>query len=98
MKKSILCALLLLVGISVQAAPKRKMINISAEPNEAAIYVNNTFIANGSGEFVRPKSGKMAVIIHNQVLPGTLRDLGDVFWDLKMEDLVGILQPVIQKV
>lgn len=62
MKNSILCALLLLVSISVQAAPKRKMINISAEPNEAAIYVNNTFVANGSGEFVRPKSGKMAVI------------------------------------
>ena len=62
MKKFILFALLLLVGISIQGAPKRKTINISVEPNEAAIYVNNSFLANGSGEFVRPKSGKMAVI------------------------------------
>ena len=62
MKKFIPFAMLVLVGISIQAAPKRKMINISVEPNEAAIYINNSFLANGSGEFVRPKSGKMAVI------------------------------------
>lgn len=41
---------------------KQKMIDIAVDPKEASIYINNTFLAYGSGQFPRPPKGNIAVI------------------------------------
>lgn len=62
MRKLILLFTVILVGLSAYAK-KAKTIKISVEPQEAAIYVNNTFIGNGYGEFSRPKKNSEVAII-----------------------------------
>ena len=64
MKKLLLISLLLsaCAVLPIEAAKKQKMIDIAVQPVEASIYINNQFIGYGSGSFVRPKKGNMAVI------------------------------------
>lgn len=60
-KTTIICLFLTLCAYSF-AQKRQPMIDISVEPVEAAIYINNTFLSNGSGQFPRPKKGNIAVI------------------------------------
>lgn len=62
MKKSIIIALVACILPVQLFAGKPKMVSVSVEPKEAAIYVNNTFIGNGYGEFPRPKRNGVAII------------------------------------
>ena len=63
MKKVIfLCLIMALCAANSAIAQKQPMINIAVEPVEAAIYINNSFLAYGSGQFRRPKKGNIAVI------------------------------------
>ena len=55
--------LAIMVGFSVQAEKKAKVIKISVQPQEAAIYVDNVLIGYGYGEFTRPaKKNQVAII------------------------------------
>ncbi|MGM9745350.1 MAG: hypothetical protein ACI30H_00070 [Paludibacteraceae bacterium] len=60
MKKVFFIFSLMLGATTLVAKPK--MVSISVEPKEAAIYVNNTFIGNGYGEFRKPKKDAVVVI------------------------------------
>lgn len=63
MKKSLLVSMILgICAVLPIEAAKQKMIDIAVQPVEASIYINNQFIGYGSGQFVRPKKGNMAVI------------------------------------
>lgn len=56
MKRFLLLINALLVSMVIcQAAKKPKVIKITVEPKEAAIYVNNTLSGYGYAEFTRPK-------------------------------------------
>ena len=55
--------MLLVAAIGAQAAPKSKVIKITVEPKEAAIYINNTMAGYGYAEFTRPKKKNDVVII-----------------------------------
>ena len=64
MKKIVLSmGMLLVAAIGTQAAPKSKVIKITVEPKEAAIYINNTMAGYGYAEFTRPKKKNDVVII-----------------------------------
>lgn len=52
-----------MVGFSLHAEKKAKVIKITAQPQEAAIYVDNTLIGYGYGEFSRPKKRNEVAII-----------------------------------
>lgn len=54
MKKYLLLLMAILVGFSVHAEKKAKVIKITVQPQEAAIYVDNNLIGYGYGEFTRP--------------------------------------------
>lgn len=59
----IILATAFLCIFSAQAEKKAKVIKITAEPQEAAIYVNNDLIGYGYGEFSRPpKKNQVAII------------------------------------
>lgn len=63
MKKILLLFMAILVGISLNAEKKAKVIKITAQPPEAAIYVDNNLIGYGYGEFSRPpKKNQVAII------------------------------------
>lgn len=63
MKKLLMLLLAIMVGFSVQAEKKAKVIKISVQPQEAAIYVDNVLIGYGYGEFTRPaKKNQVAII------------------------------------
>lgn len=63
MKKFLLTLIALIVVIPAFAEKKSKVIKISAEPKEAAIYVDNALIGYGYGEFTRPaKKNQVAII------------------------------------
>lgn len=63
MKKLILLLMACLVGFSIYAEKKAKVIKITVQPQEAAIYVDNNFIGHGYGEFSRPpKKNQVAII------------------------------------
>lgn len=63
MKKYLLLLLAIFVSTSLNAEKKAKVIKISAEPQEAAIYVDNNLIGYGYGEFTRPpKKNQVAII------------------------------------
>lgn len=47
----------------MQAAKKPKIIKVTVEPKEAAIYINNTLAGYGYAEFTRPKKKNEVVII-----------------------------------
>lgn len=63
MKKLLLILLAIMVGFSLHAEKKAKVIKITAQPQEAAIYVDNTLIGYGYGEFSRPKKRNEVAII-----------------------------------
>lgn len=64
MKKVILLfGLVLAFATIAQAAKKPKIIKITVEPKEAAIYINNTLAGYGYAEFTRPKKKDEVVII-----------------------------------
>lgn len=63
MKKTILFILMALISIACYAEKKAKVIKITVQPQEAAIYVNNDLIGYGYGEFTRPpKKNQVAII------------------------------------
>lgn len=63
MKRFLFLAITILAGITAYADKKAKVIKISVQPQEAAIYVNNEFVGYGYGEFSRPpKKDHVAVI------------------------------------
>ena len=63
MKKYLLLLVAIMVGFSLQAEKKAKVIKISVQPQEAAIYVDNNLIGYGYGEFTRPpKKNQVAII------------------------------------
>lgn len=63
MKKSIFLLMAILLSFSAFAGGKEKVIKISVQPQEAAIYVDNTLIGYGYGEFSRPKKKNQVAII-----------------------------------
>lgn len=64
MKKYLfLLAAIIMVGFSIYAGKKASVIKISVQPQEAAIYVDNSLIGYGYGEFSRPpKKNQVAII------------------------------------
>lgn len=63
MKKLIFLMMALIVSLTIQAEKKAKVIKISVQPQEAAIYVDNNLIGYGYGEFSRPpKKNQVAII------------------------------------
>lgn len=63
MKRIFLFYLLSLVSLTVLADKKAKVIKITVQPQEAAIYVDNNLIGYGYGEFSRPpKKDQVAII------------------------------------
>lgn len=64
MKSIKLLLIALLVAISPQAiAAKDRVIKITCEPAESAIYVDNVFIGNGYAEFTCPKKKNQVAVI-----------------------------------
>lgn len=57
---SIMLAMLCLIGGA--SAKKVKVIKVTVQPAEAAIYVNNNFAGYGFAEFTRPKYGEVTII------------------------------------
>lgn len=63
MKKFLLLLVAMMVGLSLNAEKKAKVIKITVQPQEAAIYVDNNLIGYGYGEFSRPpKKNQVAII------------------------------------
>ena len=63
-KKILLLTIVLLMSVVIcQAAKKPKVVKITVEPKEAAIYINNTLSGYGYAEFTRPKKKNEVVII-----------------------------------
>ncbi len=63
MKKFLLLLVAVMVGFTLQAEKKAKVIKINVQPQEAAIYVDNSLIGYGYGEFPRPpKKNQVAII------------------------------------
>lgn len=63
MKSLFTFLMVLMLAISASAEKKAKIIKISVQPQEAAIYVDNTLIGYGYGEFSRPKKKNHVAII-----------------------------------
>lgn len=61
MKRSLLL-LGIMLAVCISVFGKSKTIKITAEPKQAAIYINNTFVGNGYAEFKRPKKNEVAII------------------------------------
>lgn len=63
MKKFLLLLMAVMVSLTLQAEKKAKVIKINVQPQEAAIYVDNSLIGYGYGEFPRPpKKNQVAII------------------------------------
>ncbi|WP_301203345.1 hypothetical protein [Muribaculum intestinale] len=63
MRTSIILLICVLNFFSLSAEKKAKVIKISVQPKEAAIYVDNSLIGYGYGEFSRPpKKNQVAII------------------------------------
>lgn len=63
MKKLLFFLMSLIVAFALHAEKKAKVIKITAQPQEAAIYVDNNLVGYGYGEFSRPaKKNQVAVI------------------------------------
>lgn len=63
MKKLLLFILTFACCITVYAGKKEKIIKITAQPPEAAIYIDNNLIGYGYGEFTRPEKKNQVAII-----------------------------------
>ena len=63
MKRIALISLMAIIGLVCYADSKSKVIKITVQPVEAAIYVDNSLIGYGYGEFSRPpKKNQVAII------------------------------------
>lgn len=62
MKKILFIMMALLVSLPVMAK-REKVIKVSVQPQEAAIYIDNNLIGYGYGEFTRPKKKDHVAII-----------------------------------
>lgn len=63
MKKFLFLLMTIIISLPLYAEKKAKVIKISVQPQEAAIYVDNTLIGYGYGEFTRPKKKNQVAII-----------------------------------
>lgn len=63
MKQLFLTLFLMCFTLSAFPAKKAKIIKVTVQPKEAAIYVNNTLIGYGYAEFNRPKKKNEVAII-----------------------------------
>lgn len=64
MRKLLFSTILLFVfAVICQAAKRPKIVKITVEPKEAAIYINNTLAGYGYAEFTRPKKKNEVIII-----------------------------------
>lgn len=63
MKKFLLLMMAAMIGLTLSAGGKEKVIKITVQPEEAAIYVDNNLIGYGYGEFTRPKKKNQVAII-----------------------------------
>lgn len=63
MKRIIFLTSFIIISVFNTNARKDKLVKITVEPNEAAIYINNTLIGYGYAEFQRPKKNNQLVII-----------------------------------
>ncbi len=59
--KLLTCLLALFIVADLSA--KSRIIKITCEPAESAIYIDNVFIGNGFGEFTCPKKKNMVAVI-----------------------------------
>lgn len=63
MRQFLIFLITLSLGFSAMAGKRAKVIKITAQPQEAAIYVDNNLIGYGYGEFTRPpKKNQVAII------------------------------------
>jgi len=62
MKRILLMLLAVCSLCATVSAKKSKIIKLTVEPAEAAIYVNNNLLGYGYAEFTRPKWGEVAII------------------------------------
>ena len=64
MRRLLFLTMLLFVSTAIcQAAKRPKIVKITVEPKEAAIYINNTLAGYGYAEFTRPKKKNEVIII-----------------------------------
>ncbi len=65
MKQRLLVVLffVLLAMVSISTSAKTKIVKVVAEPQEAAIYIDNTFVGNGFAEFPCPKKKNTVIVI-----------------------------------
>lgn len=94
MKTKLLFTLLfvLFATICTSAFGGTKLVKISVEPREAAIYVDNVFVGNGFGEFPCPKK-KNAVAVIRIECDGYLTINTKFYGGDKRESLHLVMQP-----
>ena len=94
MNKKLLLTLLLITcsTICTTALAKTKIVKISVEPREAAIYVDNTFVGNGYGEFPCPKKKNSVAVIRVEC-DGYLTINTKFYGGDKRESLHLVMQP-----
>ncbi len=94
MKQKLLLTMLLMLFsiVQVSAFGRTKIVKISVEPREAAIYVDNTFVGNGYGEFPCPKK-KNAVAVIRVECDGYLTINTKFYGGDKRESLHLVMQP-----
>lgn len=63
MKKLLFLLMTLIIALPIYADKKAKVIKITVQPQEAAIYVDNNLIGYGYGEFSRPQKKNQVAII-----------------------------------
>ena len=63
MKTKFIVCLILLLASSLYLDARDRIIKVTAEPKEAAIYIDNVFSGNGFGEFTCPKKKNTVVMI-----------------------------------
>ena len=63
MKRFFLIITSIISSVVLLSAEKEKIIKINVQPQEAAIYIDNSFIGYGYGVFSRPKKKKQVAII-----------------------------------
>ena len=77
--------MLMVLAVTSLSAKKVKVIKVSVEPAEAAIYVNNNFMGYGYAEFTRPRWGEVAIIKCELNEYKTIQT--KFYWDDKRKDL-----------
>lgn len=84
--------LVLCTMMSVTAFGRTKIVKLSVEPREAAIYVDNTFVGNGYGEFPCPKKKNSVAVIRVEC-DGYLTINTKFYGGDKRESLHLVMQP-----